>query len=357
MKVVTVVGKKNSGKTSLTVKLIDALVKRGYNVGSIKHSHHQMQMDRENTDTWRHKEAGSELVAGIGATTYFNIRENFDLNRILFLMKAMKNLDYIVIEGFKQYNYPKIATSPDVVDKYTIKEVDSFTITSEEIEELVDLIEDKAYDIVDTLFYGNCGYNDGDSIAREIIKGNINVKDLDKVDVSLSIDGKNIGLNKFVNNFIKNTILGMIKTLNTDNYDVENLDKIELVIDNRTETPKPEFDYEDNKIQLLINNIEIPINKFVSKYLKDTLFGMINALNTEEYGIKAFKTLDIHVKDVDCNDMKNSTISLDINKINIKINEFVSNILKESIFGMIKSLKIEKFELDEINTIDIIMEN
>ena len=56
MKIVSVVGRKNTGKTSLTVKIIEELTKRGYNVASIKHSHHEMEMDREHTDTWRHKD-------------------------------------------------------------------------------------------------------------------------------------------------------------------------------------------------------------------------------------------------------------------------------------------------------------
>ena len=38
MKIVSIVGKKNTGKTSLTVKVIEELTKRGYNVASIKHS-------------------------------------------------------------------------------------------------------------------------------------------------------------------------------------------------------------------------------------------------------------------------------------------------------------------------------
>ena len=49
MQIVSVVGRKNSGKTSLTVKIIEELKNRGYKVASIKHSHHQMEMDRENT--------------------------------------------------------------------------------------------------------------------------------------------------------------------------------------------------------------------------------------------------------------------------------------------------------------------
>lgn len=70
MKIVSIVGNKNSGKTSLTTKLIRELTKRGYNVASVKHSHHNIEMDKPNTDTWRHKQAGANLVVGIGSTTF-----------------------------------------------------------------------------------------------------------------------------------------------------------------------------------------------------------------------------------------------------------------------------------------------
>lgn len=232
MQVVSVVGKKNSGKTSLTIKIIEALKGRGYKVATIKHSHHTMEMDKENTDTWRHKQAGSQLVVGIGSTTFFNVRQDMDLERLLFLIKIMDDVDFVVIEGFKKYNYPKIATSPNVVDEYTIKEVNSFEITPEEVEELIDLIEVKGYDIVNTLYNDNCGYNDGDSIAKDIINGKLDLSDLDSIDVSLSVDGKVVGVNEFVSDFIKQTVLGMLKTLNLEKFNAKGLNKVELLIKN-----------------------------------------------------------------------------------------------------------------------------
>ena len=153
MQIVSVVGRKNSGKTSLTVKIIEELKNRGYKVASIKHSHHQMEMDRENTDTWKHRCAGSDVVVGVGATTFSNVRKLLDLDRLLFLIKTMETVDFVIIEGFKSYPYPKIATTPDVVDEFTIAEVDAKSINQEGLEEIVDIIEEKGCDIIDTLFH------------------------------------------------------------------------------------------------------------------------------------------------------------------------------------------------------------
>ena len=69
MKIVSVVGKKNTGKTSLTVKIIEELTKRGYNVCSIKHSHHTIEMDKENrhleTQTGRSKPCSGSGINNI----------------------------------------------------------------------------------------------------------------------------------------------------------------------------------------------------------------------------------------------------------------------------------------------------
>lgn len=235
MQIISIAGKKNTGKTSLTVKIIKALTKRGYKVATVKHTHHNMEIDKEGTDTWKHEKAGSQLVVGIGNTVFFNVKQEMELERILFLIKMMDDVDFVVIEGFKNYNYPKIATSPNVVDEYTIKEVNSFTITKEEIEDLIDLIEEKGYGIVNTLYTDGCGYNNGDSIARDVINGEIDIQELNSIDVTLSVDGKVVGVNKFVSNFIKQVMLGMLKSLNLKDFGLEedkDLNNVEILIKN-----------------------------------------------------------------------------------------------------------------------------
>ncbi len=60
--IISVVGKSESGKTTLIEKLIPELKNRGYRIGTIKHAHHNFDMDKEGKDSWRHKAAGSETV-------------------------------------------------------------------------------------------------------------------------------------------------------------------------------------------------------------------------------------------------------------------------------------------------------
>ena len=341
MKIVSIVGKKNSGKTSLTVKVIEELTKRGYNVASIKHSHHTMEMDKENTDTWRHKQAGSNIVVGVGSTTFFNVRDDLDLNRILFLIKHLDNVDFVIIEGFKRYNYPKIATSPDVVDKYTIKEVDSFNINQKGIDELIDLIQKHGHDIVDTLFANNCGYNDGEVIASKIRSGEITTDDLDKTHSYLSIDGEVVGLNRFVSDYLKKNVLGFISTLNLEDYNVDDVKNIELLIPEKSQSEKDDF----TEIEVLINDKQLEINNFTKNITANSINAMVKSLKTKD----DIKTIEIEISNIVKENLTTSNISLKTDGENVEINDFTKGILKETIYAMINSLKtdceIKKIEI------------
>ena len=345
MKIVSIVGKKNTGKTSLTVKVIEELTKRGYNVASIKHSHHSIEMDKENTDTWKHKQAGANLVVGVGSTTFFNVKKEHDLNRILYMLKHFDDFDFVVIEGYKRYNYPKIITSPDVEDDYTIKEVDSFTIDEEGVSQLADLIEERGHDIVDTLFANNCGFNNGEVIAREIRQGNLSVDDLDKIHSYLSIDGKVVGLNRFVSDYFKQSVTGIINTLNLDEYDVEDIGKIELVIPNES-APRNAI---ESECSILINNDNLEINGFTKNIVSNSIKGMINAIKTED----DVKLIYVEIKNINSNDLRTADIALKTNNHDVEINDFTQGILKETIFAIINTLKIDseikdiKIEVEE----------
>ena len=344
MKIVSIVGKKNTGKTSLTVKVIEELTKRGHNVASIKHSHHSIEMDKENTDTWKHKQAGSNLVVGVGSTTFFNVKAEYDLNRILFLLKHFDNFDFVIIEGYKNYNYPKIITSPDVRDEYTIKEVDSFTIDEKGVSDLADLIEKRGHDIVDTLFANNCGFNNGEAIAEEIRNENLSVDNLDNIHSYLSIDNKVVGLNRFVSDYLKQNILGVISTLNLDDYGVEDINKIELLIPDTEATPKI-----DKKTTILINDENLMINKFTNDLIANSINAMVNSLKTKDN----LDNIDIEISNIYNKNLTDANITLKTNNTPVDINKFTSGILKETIFAVISTLKIDS----EINNIKIKVES
>ena len=60
--VISFIGRSGVGKTTYLEKLIAELKKRGYRVGVIKHDIHGFEMDRPGKDTWRHAQAGADVV-------------------------------------------------------------------------------------------------------------------------------------------------------------------------------------------------------------------------------------------------------------------------------------------------------
>ena len=62
MKICGIVGWKNSGKTFFARKLISYFANQKFNVASIKHAHHNFDIDKPNTDSFLHRHAGSQQV-------------------------------------------------------------------------------------------------------------------------------------------------------------------------------------------------------------------------------------------------------------------------------------------------------
>ena len=63
---VCVVGRKNSGKTLITIQLIAELGRRGHRVMSAKHGH-GFELDRPGTDSWGHRHhGGAGRIALVG---------------------------------------------------------------------------------------------------------------------------------------------------------------------------------------------------------------------------------------------------------------------------------------------------
>ena len=69
MKRIHIVGRKNSGKTTLIVDLVQHLRLLGYSVGTVKHTHHRHELDTPGKDSYRHRVAGSVITAIISPAT------------------------------------------------------------------------------------------------------------------------------------------------------------------------------------------------------------------------------------------------------------------------------------------------
>ena len=109
-KIIGITGWKDVGKTYYASLIIKSLVKKGYQVGSIKHAHHDFDIDKPGTDSFKHREAGSNQVIISSAKRWAKITENNNENEKSLdeLIQELQNVDVIVVEGFKKDNHPKI---------------------------------------------------------------------------------------------------------------------------------------------------------------------------------------------------------------------------------------------------------
>jgi molybdopterin-guanine dinucleotide biosynthesis protein B len=107
--IISIVGKSNSGKTTLVEKLIPELVKRGYRVATIKHNKHGFDIDHEGKDSWRHKQAGA-CATVIACPSKVALIEDIDRDYSLGEIRDnyIKDADIILAEGYKGNPFPKI---------------------------------------------------------------------------------------------------------------------------------------------------------------------------------------------------------------------------------------------------------
>ncbi len=234
MKIISVVGTKDTGKTTLVTKIIEELVNRDFDVGTIKHMHESF--DVEGRDTWKHRKAGAELVIGSADETFFLLNESLELDNILTIIECMKKLDFLVIEGLKTSHYAKISVS-SFEDEYTIKKVNVMEMDDNELKSLVNLIEERSYSRLPELNCNECGYERCKDFAKALAKGEVaeNTCAMKKEkEIELKIDGLSIPMNPFVQTFVRNTIIGMISSLKGDELKDFESKKIELLIENGT---------------------------------------------------------------------------------------------------------------------------
>jgi molybdopterin-guanine dinucleotide biosynthesis protein B len=106
----SITGKKNSGKTTLVVRLADALTRRGVRVMTIKHGSHTFNMDPVNTDTYRHYHEGqAERVAMISPDKFaLVVRWEQPITPQEVAARYMSDADLVLCEGFKATELPKI---------------------------------------------------------------------------------------------------------------------------------------------------------------------------------------------------------------------------------------------------------
>jgi molybdopterin-guanine dinucleotide biosynthesis protein B len=110
MRIIGFAGWSGAGKTTLLDDLIPALVRRGVRVSTIKHAHHEFDVDKPGKDSHRHRMAGATEVLVSSMNRWALIHElrgapEADLPELL---AHLAPVDLVLVEGFKRNRHPKI---------------------------------------------------------------------------------------------------------------------------------------------------------------------------------------------------------------------------------------------------------
>ena len=105
-----IIGRKNSGKTTLVVRLAAELHRRGHRVMTIKHGAHTFNIDPASTDTYRHYHEGHAERVAMAAPDKFALvmRWSDELSAEEIAARFMADADIVLCEGFKRSGMPKI---------------------------------------------------------------------------------------------------------------------------------------------------------------------------------------------------------------------------------------------------------
>ncbi|WP_105382182.1 molybdopterin-guanine dinucleotide biosynthesis protein B [Neorhizobium alkalisoli] len=103
-------GWKNSGKTGLTERLVQELTRRGYRISTVKHAHHDFDIDKPGADSFRHREAGAHEVAIVSGKRFAIMHELRDESEpnLEEILGRLGPCDLVLIEGYKREPVPKI---------------------------------------------------------------------------------------------------------------------------------------------------------------------------------------------------------------------------------------------------------
>jgi len=198
--IILIVGKSNSGKTTLIEKLVPELKRRGLKVGTIKHDVHGFELDQEGKDTWRHAQAGVDTVVISSPQKAACIKKvDVELTLDELICQFFPDVDIVLTEGYKRQNKPKIeiyraelGEGPLCTDDKTLISVVSDTQTQ--------------------LNVPHFGTQDVEQLADFIIKRFRSIGSKDAV--QLFVNGKQIPLSKrFTQGIFQKTISGMVDSL------------------------------------------------------------------------------------------------------------------------------------------------
>ena len=126
MKIIGVVGWKNTGKTTLIENLINEFNHRKLTVSTIKHSHHNFSVDKRGTDSFRHFNAGTKetILASEEKWIKFSRQLSAPKPYLPYLIEQITPVDIVIVEGFKDSDHIKVEVVDSLSDRKPLYKTD-----------------------------------------------------------------------------------------------------------------------------------------------------------------------------------------------------------------------------------------
>jgi molybdopterin-guanine dinucleotide biosynthesis protein B len=110
MRIIGIAGWSGAGKTTLLIKVIPRIIARGIKVSTIKHAHHNFDIDRPGKDSHSHRMAGATEVV-VGSSRRWAVVHELRGEPEPTLAQLIEKItpgDLIVVEGYKRGSHPKL---------------------------------------------------------------------------------------------------------------------------------------------------------------------------------------------------------------------------------------------------------
>jgi molybdopterin-guanine dinucleotide biosynthesis adapter protein len=110
VRLIGLAGWSGSGKTTLLAKLLPVLIERGRTVSTLKHAHHEFDIDKPGKDSHTHRMAGAREVLISSARRWALMHELRDEPELSLreLLTHLSPVDLVIVEGYKTQSHPKL---------------------------------------------------------------------------------------------------------------------------------------------------------------------------------------------------------------------------------------------------------
>lgn len=220
--IVSIVGKSNTGKTTLSEKLIQELKQRGYRVATVKHVARELEMDRPGKDSWRLARAGADAVwvsGPEGLHMHKPVQRDLKLEELPAHIGA--GFDLILAEGFKESPVPKIEVHRKVIGGNLL-----FSPA-----QLLAVVTDEPLEVEAPLF----SWDEVGALADLIEAEFLSARPME-AEVTLFVDEQPIDLNPFMVSILTRVVSAMVSVLRG----VGEIRAVSLHIKKNTEIKGPE---------------------------------------------------------------------------------------------------------------------